>query len=569
MSTNRIYLNGKPVDFTSNHYKGAGGEGTIYAKEGKAFKIYHDPDKCISEGKIRELGLLDAKNVLGPREPIHDKNGKPIGFWMPFVDKTEYLCKLFNKGFCETNGIGPKEAAALVARMQQTLEWIHSKNILVVDYNEMNFLTDRNFTEVFHIDVDCYQTPHYPATAIMASIRDPKVQKNQWSTESDWFSFGILACQLYIKAHPYKGRHPDHGKDWLAMMAAGVSIFNKATRMPPNTLDLSVIPKGHRKWLERIMEHGERVKPPQPDQDITPVATQHPVIVNSTETITIEELFTADDTIQHADLINGNVWVLTAGSLFKDGKVHTKLVKETGYQARRAKPGLCHIEGNAPAPAILKFNPILEVLSIKDTSFDLSENLPTEGFLTMFGKIYITNEAGLVEISPMKMGAKPIAPKAIISQIFHNHVVLDGLVVQDILGKCSITIPTSPGKARTHRIEQLDGHRILSGKHESGFAIIVSEKAGVFQRTTILFDKTGSTFEILIEDDADGEEPNFCVLDKGICVSARGDELELFANLTNKKVVKNSPVTASQKLRSWQNMVLVTHQDKLLRLHLK
>lgn len=566
--TTRIYLNGAPVELNQSHYKGAGGFGTIYAKQGKAYKIYHDPTQGLEDGKIRELAVLTEPNILGPREPIHDSKGKPIGFWMPFVDRTEYLCKLFTKGFCDAQGITPKDSAALVARMQTTLESIHSRDILVVDYNEMNFLTDKKFEEVYYIDVDGYQTPHYRAEAIMASIRDPKVQNHAWSRESDWFSFGILACQLYIKTHPYKGRHPVHGKNWEAMMKAGVSIFNKDTRMPPSTLDLSVIPKGHRKWLERVMEHGERSKPPQPDQDITPVAVTHPVIVNSTASVTVTELLTADDNILEAALINGAVWVLTNKSLSKDGKVQDKRVQEAGYQAKRARFSMCHIEGQNQNPALIRFNAIAGGMIVTDTTGKLNERIPTSGFFVTNNRIFITGDAGMTEMTPINLGAKPLLAKAVVAQIFHQHTVLDGMVVQDILGRCTVTIPTNPGVTGSHRIHGLDGHRILSGKHEKGFAILISEHQGSLQRTTLFFDKVGGC-RVLAEVEDSNEEPNFCVLDKGICVSARGDELEIFSEPGKKKVVQNSPIVDGQRLRSWQNLVLAVHKDKILQLQMK
>ncbi len=567
--TTRIYLNGTAVELNQSHYRAAGGFGTVYAKQGKAFKIFHDPNQALAEGKIRELAVLTEPNILGPREPIHDSKGKPIGFWMPFVDKTEYLCKLFTKGFCDTQGITPADAAALVARMQTTLESIHSKDILVVDYNEMNFLTDKKFEEVYYIDVDGYQTPHYRAEAIMASIRDPRVQNNAWTRESDWFSFGILACQLYIKTHPYKGRHPDHGRNWEEMMKKGVSIFNKDTRMPPSTLDLSVVPKGHRKWLERVMEHGERSKPPQPDQDITPVAITHPVIVNSTDSVTVTELLTADGDILEAALINGAVWVLTNKTLSKDGKMQSKRVQEAGYQAKRARFSMCHIEGQNQNPALIRFNAIAGGMNVTDTTGKLNENFPTSGFFTAGNRIFITNDAGMVELIPMNLGAKPILAKAVVAQIFHQHTVLDGMVVQDILGRCTVTIPTTPGVAKSFRVPALDGHRILSGKHEKGFAILISESKGQTHRTTLYFDKAFSAFGIVMENEDSNEEPNFCVLDKGICVSARGDEIEIFADPNKKKVVKNSPLIDGQRLKSWQNLVLAVHKDKILQLQMK
>lgn len=575
MSQLQVYLQGKPIELTQSHYKGAGGEGTIYARDGMAFKIYHEADKCIPEGKIKELATINLSNVLGPREVIKTRAGKPIGFVMPFKDQTQYLCKLFTKGFCEANQVGPTEALNLVKSMQETLDAIHHRSILVVDYNEMNFLTNPAFTEVYYIDVDCYQTPHYPATAIMASIQDPQVKNNQWSEESDWFSFGILACQLYIKTHPYKGRHPDHGKNWQAMMAAGVSIFNPNTKMPPATLDLSAIPRGHRKWLEAVMEHGERSKPPLPDADLTAYTQPKTKLITSTQSVEIKEIIRVDGEIQAVRIIAGTRYIRTKKGLYAEDKLIRKFVPTSGYQARRTKHEICPIDGaSATAPpeqqcALLEFNPLQNILTVSDLTGRLEETFSTKGFYVANNRIYVTNENHLVEIAIVNLGAKPIAAKSLVAQIFHQHQIFDGIVIQDVIGICIITIAHEAGRANNLKVPALNGHRILSAKQEKGFAMILSEHQGKFYRSTLTFDKSYSSLEISQEETISQEEINFTVLDRGICIATNSDEIELFANLSQKKVVENSPVEPNQKLKSWQNQVFLLNDDQILKISLK
>lgn len=567
--SSKVYVQGKPIQFDQSQYKGAGGEGTIYAHNGRAYKIYHDPARCIPEGKINELATIKLPNVLGPEEVITDRNNQPIGFIMPFVENTEYLCKLFTKGFCSTNNITPQDCVGLAKRMQDTLDTIHQRKILVVDYNEMNFLTNRDFTEVFHIDVDCYQTPHYPATAIMASIQDPKATNQKWTEESDWFSFAVLICQLYIKTHPYKGRHPDHGKNWQAMMAAGISIFNKATKMPPATLDLAVIPKGHRKWLENVLEHGERSKPPQPDTDNTPAAVPKATIIATTESVEVKSIFRLESKLIQVSVINGKRYSLTSTGIFCEEKKIKSITPETGYQARRAIKMLCPIEGKNDSPALLTFNPLTNTLKIQAIFGLLNEECETQGCFVLNKKAYTTSPAGLIAISLLNLGAKPLAAKEIVANIFHQHQVFDGLVIQDILDKCTITIPTQTGPAQSHRIPQLDRHRILSAKQEGGFAIFLSESKGKLWTTTLIFNKTITAFQFSQEETDHQEEINFTVLDRGICIHATRSQIHIFADLNKKKIIENSPVEPDQKLLSWQNQVFLINQKELLKITLK
>lgn len=181
MNTLKLLVNNRAVTLTQANYKGGGGEGSIYMKDGLGYKIYHDPKKTISPNKVEELRQIGLKHVLAPVDAIYDYDtNKPIGFTMPFVDNIQYLCKLFVKSFRDRNNLTPQMMVDVVKFMQKTLMEIHKHKILVVDYNEMNFLINNAFKIVYNIDVDSYQTPSYPATAIMESIRDRKPPKNKF-----------------------------------------------------------------------------------------------------------------------------------------------------------------------------------------------------------------------------------------------------------------------------------------------------------------------------------------------------------------------------------------------------
>ena len=131
----KVFVKNKPVELTKTHYKGSGGEGSVYCKGRTGYKIYHDPKKMIPTGKIQELGVISLPNVLAPMEVIYDTRQHPIGFTMPYVDKIEFLCKLFVKGFRDRENVSPKMIVDIITEMQKTLIEIHKKNILVVDYN--------------------------------------------------------------------------------------------------------------------------------------------------------------------------------------------------------------------------------------------------------------------------------------------------------------------------------------------------------------------------------------------------------------------------------------------------
>ena len=201
------------VDLSENKdFKTQGGEGKIYIKNNVVYKIYIDYTKTIKKEKIKELSVLQHKNIIKPDNIIwtNQKKNKMIGYTMKYIENTEPLCKYFTNSFQNANNITSKNILELVYRLQETIHYIHTNKILIVDGNEFNYLVTNKTQMPYFIDVDSYQTPSFPATAIMPSIRD-------WHTKgfnelSDWYSFAIIACQLFIGIHPYKGTHPNFSK---------------------------------------------------------------------------------------------------------------------------------------------------------------------------------------------------------------------------------------------------------------------------------------------------------------------------------------------------------------------
>src|SRR5260370_27240623 len=181
------------------------------------------------------------------------------------VPDAHVLCQLFNRAFRERHGITPEAMLRLVRKMREGVKHVHEHGILIVDLHEMNFLLDRALQEVLFIDVDSYQTPGFPATALMDSIRDRHAV--HFSRETDWFSFGIVSFQMLIGIHPYKGKHTTLD-DLDARMRANISVLNPQVSLPKVCYPFSVIPPAYRDWYRAIFEEGKRVPPPD---DLRPV----------------------------------------------------------------------------------------------------------------------------------------------------------------------------------------------------------------------------------------------------------------------------------------------------------
>ncbi len=169
----RYFVQGEgQVQLGRTEFKAQGGEGAVYVKGPTAYKIYSDHSRCIAQAKIDELSSLVQPNIIRPVRLILDGKNIPVGYTMRAVGKAHSLCQLFPKAFRQRNNITPEITLRLVRQLQTGVLHIHSRGILVVDLNEMNFLVSADFAELFFIDVDSYQTPSFPATALMETVRD-------------------------------------------------------------------------------------------------------------------------------------------------------------------------------------------------------------------------------------------------------------------------------------------------------------------------------------------------------------------------------------------------------------
>ena len=212
------------IQLNKNNFVASGGEGSIYTHSGTALKIYSNPKDVIPYAKIQELSAITNFNVIKPEKLVLGSHNIPIGYTMKHVSNTYALCQLFPKAFRDREGLTTEVVLKLVQRMQSTITDMHKiKGLLIVDLNEMNFLVDKKFKEVYFIDVDSYKTEHFPPTAIAEAIRD--YHSNSFNHLTDWFSFAILSFQMFVGIHPYKGKHPSI-KGIKDRMLANIPVFH-------------------------------------------------------------------------------------------------------------------------------------------------------------------------------------------------------------------------------------------------------------------------------------------------------------------------------------------------------
>ena len=521
---------------TDKEYLASGGEAAVYRKDKFAYKIYHDQSKMISKKKIQELQQISANNVLKPIEIIQSNN-KDIGYVMPFVSDTCPLCKLFTKTFRDKNNLNSKDIVEIVKIIQQTIIQIHDKKILIVDLNELNMLTSNKFDNVYFIDTDSYATPSYRATAIMESIKDPQVKSNHFTIDSDWFSFAIIAMQLYIGIHPYRGKHPGYKpSEWQMRMKDGISIFDPDVRLPHTCYDFSVIPKSHYNWFKEIFVKGNRGIPPLPD-DIIIVPVQKYKVVQSTGDFDIKIVWDMGGVILYSYYYGGCEFLVSKNTIFCDEKVYRT--------HQMGKIGMCD-SGDELFPAICQLDDNkLKFFGPRDVEI---EELHSDNFMMRNGCIYSVYDGKLTECSVAKLGSKYFLKTRLACNVSDlSTKVFEGVIFQDLLGKCYITLPFEIGRCIFNPIKELHGYRILDAKSERNIVVVLAEKKSTYYRFIITYDDKFNDYKIRKQDDVSFGSVNFTVKPNGVCILASDNEVEIFKD-EKIKIVSNSPFDTDTKL---------------------
>jgi hypothetical protein len=552
---------GQSYNLEQTDYVAGGGEGKIYRKGSIAFKIYHDPAKMIDLGKIQALCKLSPKNVLAPRD-ICESGRQKVGFTMRYISDRVYLCWMFNKIWKQKNNIDYKLLSSLVNIMRSTTITLHSEGCIVGDYNELQFLVDKKYTDVYFCDTDSYQIAGYPCTAIMDTVRDRLVPFGKFSEKTDWFGFAIVTIQLFLGVHPYQGNHPNFTRrevKELKLMDKMLSIFNKDVTLPRQAEPLGSIPNSVRHWYEGVLEHSDRSTPPEVMDTLSAVILPK-TIVQATTTFTVKELFSLPEAILDIQVINGIIYSITKNGIYKENKLLCNITNAT-YNVIKC---IGNIE-----PLVVKYYG--SKLHIYKGSHQIIELYP-DGFFAYKGNLYTISSGSLLLHEANLMGVLTIITPRIVAQIFENsYQIFDGTIIQDIVGIPWIIIPTERS-CQNIQIKELSGHRVLDAKYDQGgslrLCIIISEHKSNYFRSTIFFQKD-STYSFKQDTTDSSDCANFTVLDKSVAAVIIGDERLDLVMEHGTKEIKDPPIDISMQLFTDGARVLVVNGNKILHISTK
>ena len=562
----KVYVKGtrQEVDLSQKDYVAGGGEGEVYVKGSVAYKIYKDAAKMIPLGKVNELSAIADPAVIRPENVLVDSRGRAVGYTMRFIKQAWTLCQLFPRVFRERNKVTEHMVFELVRKLQESVEHVHQAQVLIVDMNEMNFLVSKKFDEIYFIDADSYQTKHFPATALMPSVRDWKTKLGDFTENSDWFSFGIVSFQMFVGIHPYKGKHPKiHGFE--DRMKAGVSVFNKDVSVPAVAYPLSTIPKEYKNWYESVFEKGERCPPPSKFGVVVVAPPVIKVLVGSAA-LDIEELGDYDGQVIRVCGDSKNMIVVTDKSVWLNKRrlaSFTHQVLGIGFSEK----------GHVPIAIVDSDTDIPELRNLV-TGYPLNWQMATTKVESYDGRVYCILLDKVYEVVLTSAGNYVIASTRESAHVLeHATNLYPGVAIQRLLGATYVSIFSEAQTTHQMPIKRLDGYKIIDAKFDHGVLMVIgASPSGTYDRFVFRFDENYSYDARMIS----GVTPaglNFVTLDSGVCVCINeDDQLELFSarkDSTQMKLIKDAAISGEMTIGECRDCVVVAHKNKVYKVSMR
>lgn len=550
----KIVYQGKQVTLADREFLSSGGQADIYLHNGLVYKIYHSSIPTDLATKIKELMVLDQPNIIRPKGLVFDLNNNTAGYTMEYVDNAVGLPLLFTTSYITRNNIQLADTRVLINEMADTLSFIHQKNIIVVDYNELNLLVDKaTYKKPYHIDVDSYSTPSSPATVIMPSVRD--YATSSFSTLTDWYSFGVISFQLFTGIHPYKGKHPTL-KTVEDRCKHHVSVFNKDVGTPPSVRDFASIPSNYLDWYKDMFEKGLRTPPPA--MVSAPQMRTKKKYVSAV--FNIEKLFTAEEPIKAVEWLYGSQVVLTENFIYVNGK---KFDRHHKYSAViLSNEGVLHEVWFDDTG--MYYRDILRTLDHKAESFRAGK------WFAINGRLYTIYEGQMFELG---IKSAITTPYIVHTQPIHEQSAqtFDGIVYANIFGKAYFYIPCATKVVNVYQQSVLDGKRIIDARYDKEqLSVIAAESDGTIKRWRMAVTGDGS---MLIEaEDISMQETNTTVLSNGISITYDSveDQIDIASvGQLNHKIIKDAGIPSGASLVSTGTTAHYFVDDSLYKFSMK
>lgn len=563
-----------PVTLQPSDFVAEGGQARVYAKGDVAYKVFTDPSAMIPVGKLQELQRIAHPDVMLPDALLQDeKSGRAIGYTMRYLAGVRALGELTAPVCRQRHGLDEGAMLGLIDRLRELFLAVHAADALIVDANDMNFLVCRQFRHVYAIDTDSYQTRSYPASAITPAIRCPTTRVHgpddapTFSRGSDWFAFAVLAFQLFVGVHPYRGTHPTI-RSLSSRMASHLSAFDPNVTLPPVALPLSGLPVALHDYLRAVLQDGERGPPPaftHVERASSRACISPPlhVISGTAHGVTLETLVTLPSPIVRvfgthagdavADTTSG-LFTLTGRRIGEAGKAR----RWVAFTPRLARPVLATEDAGR--------------FTLRDVGggFDIEPPGRIEALGLGGGRLVAQIGDTLVELGLREVGPTVIVTPTVLAQVLPRATrVFDGVAVQSLLGATYLALFGGKAGCRQVHVAELDGHRVLDARSEANVVVLIVAEGGLRHRVVVRVSEVDGSHDVRWTRDIDPGELELVVLDSGVALCRTGAApIDVFAAAPGSLTLRHiaDPRLGVLQLAQTAGSVLAFHGDVVYRL---
>ncbi len=452
-----IVVDGQRIALGSREFVAAGGQGRVFAQGDTAYKIFEQPSALIPAAKLDELRALRGPHVAAPQRDVEDLHGDRIGYTMPFFRGGTSWARVCTPAYRRRTGLDDRAAVALATSLAAALTEIHRHGVTVVDLSENNVLV--RDTSVCLIDLDSWQTPTHPATALTPTIACPQATPGHFDAGTDWFAFAVLTATLLLGIHPFKGKHPSV-KGLQARMQAGLSVFDAAVRIPAMCGDPRALPPTWYRWLRAVLQDAERSPPP-----LGSLPSPTPLCTRRGDT---GPAFSYPEPVRGVIVAGPTTFVSTATMAFADDR-------------------LWHDDGRAIAACgMTGSQPYVLVRAGADALRLVVRGCPTErivprrldDLLSVGGRVFARSAGCIVELEVRMLGSQPVLLTREVTRVLPLATQLfPGVAMHNVLGSWHASLLGHPRGAPQCALPELGAAAVLDARRD-GDRLVVLAQAG-------------------------------------------------------------------------------------------
>lgn len=250
---------------------GAGGEARIFnLGNGQVAKVYYDEsdpalgnDPAAQHAARRRIDTHQKKlpefprgmpaAVVAPTDLVKNRQGRIIGYTMPFVAGGEVLLRYSLPK--PRQGIPQADVLPMLRELRAAVEAVHRLGVVIGDFNDANVLVVGGGVRL--IDADSFQYGPYACSTYTTKFVDPRnctadpktgapVMARPHTSDSDWYAFLVMLMGTFLFAGPYDGVYtPPPGTPKVlhcARQMARVTVWSSGVMYPRPAVPWSVLP---------------------------------------------------------------------------------------------------------------------------------------------------------------------------------------------------------------------------------------------------------------------------------------------------------------------------------------